>query len=69
LTTKTKSPRRRREAAAGSEVRPTALGWECECEEARGRISDVLGVAGAAMPSQLIIPIPDLTLDGEAENA
>jgi hypothetical protein len=51
LTTKTKSPRRRREAATRSEVRPTALGWECECEAARGRISDGLGVADAAMAS------------------
>ena len=49
LTTKTKSPRRRLEAVTRSDVRPSALGWEWECEEARGRIRDGLGVAGAAM--------------------
>ncbi len=51
LTTKTKLRRRREEtvaAAARSDARPTAAGWEWECD-ARGRIRDGLGVAGATM--------------------
>lgn len=68
LTTKTKSPRRRWEAATRSEVRPPApaLGWEAECEEARGRISDALGVAGANMAPLAAYP-PPLALEKETE--
>ena len=68
LTTKTKSPRRRLEAVTRSDVRPSALGWEWECEEARGRIRDGLAVAGAAMAPLAAYPRLDTTgLKGAAD--
>jgi len=56
------------EAVTRSDVRPPALGWEWECEEARGRIRDGLAVAGAAMAPLAAYPRLDTTgLKGAAD--
>jgi len=56
------------EAVTRSDVRPPALGWEWECEEARGRIRDGLAVAGAAMAPLAAYPRLDTAvLKGAAD--